>query len=67
MSEKKPVHVLETVNFTNVTKKEIFGADPKQLITLLNKYDSRNTALNPANEEHFEVAQDLVLMYITLN
>lgn len=57
--------VMEAVNFTNITKRIVLGQDPSELIDFLNAFYSRK--LNPKNEYHFEVAQDLIDLYITNN
>jgi len=63
--EKETTVIMEAVNFTTITKKEVLKQDPSELIDLLNKYDKRS--LNRNDERNFESAQDIIESYITMN
>lgn len=59
------ITVLENVIFTKITKRSVIAEDPEKVIQVLNNHTPRT--LNPANEYHFEIAQELLTLYIQLN
>lgn len=61
------VDTFETKLFTDLVKKKVISEDPGKIIDLLNTHSEADRKLSRNNEYHFEVAQELLTLYIKLN
>ena len=65
--ETGTITILENVIFTDLIKREVIAEDPSVVIDLINKNCEPDRKLSRNNEYHFEVAQELLTLYIKLN
>lgn len=65
-NRQETVIPMETVLFTTITKRMVLQENPSRIIDFLNDIENR-FRLNPRNEYHFEVAQELTELYINMN
>lgn len=59
------ITILENVIFTDLTKRNVIAEDPSVVIDVLNDHTPRTLSRN--NEYHFEVAQELLTLYLKMN
>lgn len=64
-SKEETTDVMESINFAGITRKIVDNSNPKELIGILNFEGGRK--LNANNPYHYEVAKELLVMYIQMN
>lgn len=63
--ESGEIAILENGIFTDLTKRNVIAEDPSKIIDVLNDHTPGTLSRN--NEYHFEVAQELLTLYLKLN
>ncbi len=61
------IAILENVIFTDITKRNVIAEDPTVVIDLLNKTSESDRKLSRNNEYHFDIAQELLTLYLNMN